>query len=475
RRSAFSALPIWPPILTGPPNSRCPLHSWRSRASLFDRLAFASPLYRQETAHIRLADFRSIRGTCGWAGKNGCTMNGEPGDRRWSAPGKLNLVPNVHGDRGAPHAHAAEPCPSANPDGRRRKLLALTRYSRLAASTRQRLLLFVPELESAGFDVTVAPFFADDHMRRLASGHRAGPGAVLRAIAGRLSSLSDVASHDLLWLQYEAFPFLPAWFERLLLARKVPFVVDYDDAIFHTYDLNANPLVRRFLGRKLEPLARAAAAITVGNAYLETWARRHNSEVHLFPTVVDTNQYVGAERRSGGPPTVGWIGSPSTWPYVAGILPAIAPVLDRHGARFLAVGAGPAAEGLKRVEARPWREEREAQDIAEMDIGIMPVPDTAWGRGKCGYKLIQYMASGRPAIASPVGVNSQIIVEGETGFLAADSSQWSARLELLLSNPALCRRLGAAGQSRAAQHYSRAAVAPAFVSLLSRLARSPRR
>jgi glycosyltransferase involved in cell wall biosynthesis len=349
-------------------------------------------------------------------------------------------------------------------------MLALTRYTRLAASSRQRLLLFLPDLATGGIETTVAPLLDDAHMEGLAAGARAGPLAAIRAYARRLSHLRRLREYELVWIQYELFPYLPGFVEQLggwLGGRSgVPFVVDYDDAIFLTYDRHSNPIVRGILGGKLEPLVSRASAVTVGNAYLGAWAERLNPRVCLLPTVVDTAHYRVVERPDGAPPVVGWIGSPSTWPYVADILPAIRPVLERHGARMLVVGAGPGAEGIAGVETRRWAEERESDDVAAMDVGIMPVPDTPWGQGKCGYKLIQYMTGARAVVASPVGVNGSIVEDGETGFLAGDADAWRDRLDRLLADPALRRRMGQAGRVRAEAHYSRAAIAPRLVSLL---------
>ncbi len=334
------------------------------------------------------------------------------------------------------------------------RVLALTKYGQLAASTRQRLLQFAPTLSAAGFEITASPFFDNTHLSRLAQGQPIRPIDILRAYGRRLATLVRTSSFDLIWVQYEILPYLPGLIELLWSRSNIPIIVDLDDAIFHMYDTHANAAVRTVLGRKMHPLLRNATAITVGNAYLAAYAAAVNPAVTIIPTVVDTAPYRPADPRPAGPLTVGWIGSPSTWRYAEQILPDILPLIEAHGARFLAVGAGPAGDRWPGIENRTWTEASEIASVQDMDIGIMPLPDERWARGKCGYKLIQYMACGLPTIASPVGVNADIVVAGETGFLARDATEWAAALERLIADPTLRTRLGAAGRTRAVERYS---------------------
>ena len=163
---------------------------------------------------------------------------------------------------------------------------------------------------------------------------------------------------------------------------------------------------------------------------------------------------------------VGWIGSPSTWRYVEPLLPTLLEVVRSKGAVFRAVGGGPEAARWPGVDARDWSEATEIQDVQAMDIGIMPVPDEPWARGKCGYKLIQYMACGLPVVASPVGVNRQIVRENVNGFVAEEGSQWASALSRLIGDSALRVRLGQAGCEIVKRDYSLAAYAPEMVKIV---------
>jgi glycosyltransferase involved in cell wall biosynthesis len=213
---------------------------------------------------------------------------------------------------------------------------------------------------------------------------------------------------------------------------------------------------RIFLHGKLKPLIAGSAAVIAGNEYLAKYARRWSGNVRVVPTIVDTEAYRSAKRSHASMPVIGWIGSPSTWPYVRPILPILADLCREGRARVLIVGAGRAAETdrFEGMELRNWAEEREIEDVQGMDIGIMPLPDEPWARGKCGYKLIQYMACGLPVVASPVGVNERIVEEGMSGYLATSLGEWRQALGELLADREKRLRCGAYGRERVVRDYS---------------------
>lgn len=353
------------------------------------------------------------------------------------------------------------------------RILALTKYGTLAAGTRQRFLQYAPALADAGIELEVMPLLDNDYLAPRLSGR--GSRSVLpqlRAYGRRLGQLLTRRDHDVLWVHLELFPYLPGIFERLAALGGKPIVYDHDDAIFHQYDAHPRAAVRRLLGGKLERLLRRAAAATCGNPYLQEYAARFCPNSIVLPTVVDANLYTPAPSRpDAGPPMVGWIGSPSTWPYVRPLLPVLTRLARDGAIRFRAIGAGERAvvdgPGLAFL---PWREEEEVARVRAMDIGIMPVPDDAWARGKSGYKLIQYMACGVPTVASPVGVNSEIVSDGVTGRLASSETQWEAALTALAGDPALRARMGAAGRERFERRYSLQVNAPRLVALMRSLA-----
>lgn len=348
------------------------------------------------------------------------------------------------------------------------RVVAFTKYDREAASTRQRVLQYLPYLARAGIHIDVHPLLDDSYVRSLASGTAASKTAIAAAYARRLRQLLAPQKADLIWVYAELFPWLPASFERLAFRSGKPVLYDFDDAFFHPYDDHPNSLVRRALGGKLKPLIRGAAAVCAGNDYLKDYADRAGAKAVVLPTVVDIDQYRPAATRPTRPLTIGWIGSPSTWGFVRPLLPLLAELCRTRGVTFSAVGAGAGAEAdrFDGLTFTPWSEASEITSVQAMDIGIMPLPDEPWARGKSGYKLVQYMACGLPVVASPVGVNSTIVEEGVSGLLATDPAEWHTALTRLIDDAPLRAAMGQAGRTRAVEAYSLQTHAPRLVEVM---------
>lgn len=347
------------------------------------------------------------------------------------------------------------------------KVLMLPRYDLLGASSRVRMYQYLPWLQAAGLQVTAAPFFGDGYVRGLQHNRRPLPD-VARAYASRLGKALHTRRHDLLWIEKEALPWLPASLERALLLGSTPYVLDYDDAVFHYYDQHRWPLVRRLLGDKHPDLMRGAALVVAGNEYLADAARRAGAtRIEIVPTVIDLERYAAAhiEHAATAPPRVGWIGQRSTAPLLVPYKHLFGRLADAGLARFTAIGIDTRAMGLP-MEPVPWSEQTEAASVAQLDVGIMPLVDAPFERGKCGYKLIQYMACGLPVVASPVGVNRQIVDHGVNGFLAETEQEWEAALLTLLQDPALRRRMGQAGRRKVEQQYCIQVTGPRIAQLL---------
>ncbi|WP_266157813.1 glycosyltransferase [Dyella silvatica] len=265
----------------------------------------------------------------------------------------------------------------------------------------------------------------------------------------RLTQLLRADRHSVMWVEAELFPYLPYWLESMLSRSGIPFVAEYDDALFHNYDLSSSSLIRRLLGKKIDMVMRHASCVIAGNRYLAARAGQAAAQrIEIIPTAVDHRRYVAVTHRDRAQPVIGWIGSPATQKYLLDIRAALAQVCSRHHA---------------------WSEDSEAATIALMDIGIMPLIDGPWERGKCGYKLIQYMACGLPVVASPVGVNADIVRAGDNGYLAADNAAWEDALNRLLTDASLRQRMGSAGRERVEREYSIVAQAPHLASVLHSL------
>jgi glycosyltransferase involved in cell wall biosynthesis len=351
------------------------------------------------------------------------------------------------------------------------RIAAFTRYDRQAASTRQRFIQYFPSLRDAGIYVRHLPLLDDQYVAALVTGTSYPNQKIAQAYVRRMRQLAMERAADIYWVYVELLPFVPAYFERLAAAGK-KIVYDFDDAFFHTYDQSSNAFVRTFLSNKHASLLEHAAACVCGNTYVWEFAQNHCRNSIIVPTVVDTRKYRAADEDGRSSLTIGWMGSPTTWPQVRPILHVLEEVAKTFGARILVIGAGRGAkiDAFPGLEFRDWAEETEISDVQDMDVGIMPLKDGAFERGKSGYKLIQYMACGLPVVASPVGVNAEIVRPGMNGFLASTEEDWRAALSLLLRDSQLRKRLGESGRQQVERDFSLASQESKLIELFQSLA-----
>ncbi len=347
------------------------------------------------------------------------------------------------------------------------RVLLLTRYGEMGASSRYRSYQFLPYLEEQGFEVEALPLLDDAYLRARYGGAGVSRGSIAAAYARRLGQLLRSRQFDLVWLEKEALPWLPGAIESLLLAVGAPYVVDYDDALFHRYDQHPAFAVRALLGNKIDRVMRGAALVIAGNSYLAARARAAGArQVAVLPTVIDLQRYPPAPSAKNEIFTIGSIGTPMT---ARLHLETIRGPLERFcaggEARVVAIGAGDLGWQAP-VEVKAWSGATEVADLQGIDVGIMPLPDSPWERGKCGFKLIQYMACARPVVGSPVGVNDDIIEPGVNGFKATTPDAWIQAIDTLRSDRELRHRMGGAGRSLVEQAYCLQVVAPRLAGLL---------
>jgi len=347
------------------------------------------------------------------------------------------------------------------------KILILSRYGPLGPSSRVRFYQYLPHLKSNHIDYTVVPLLGDKYLKDLYSGRRNNWKDIVKSYVKRITCLLKWRNFDLLWVEYEILPWLPAFIEVLLSWNRVPYVVDYDDALFHRYDMHPNPVVRAILGKKIDVVMRRATLVIVGNGYLGDRAWKAGAKrVEYVPTVVDLRRYPLTPHSSGPIFTVGWIGSPLTAKYLGMIKEALREICSEAGTRLVLVGSGEIdLEGVP-AEIRPWSEESEAADIQSFDVGVMPLPDDPWTRGKCGYKVVQYMACGKPVVASPVGVNHKMVENGINGFLAETTSEWVDAIKAFRDSRELRDRMGREGRSKVENGFCLQVTASRLLSLL---------
>jgi glycosyltransferase involved in cell wall biosynthesis len=344
-------------------------------------------------------------------------------------------------------------------------VLLLTRYERLGASSRVRFLQFLPQLEAAGFTFDVQPLLSDAYVQSLYGGPPVSRWSIVKAYGRRLRALKRRLNYDVVWMEKEALPWLPAFIE-IARMEGIPFVVDYDDAWFHRYESHwLSPI----LGHKIDLVMRVAHTVVAGNDFLARHARQAGAfHVEVVPTAIDFARYQNLpERVADGRLNVGWIGIPLNAHYLSIVEPALRKV---EGINLQVVG-GPVPEALAGIPAEsfPWTEDSEIARIAAFDVGIMPLHDTTWERGKCAYKLIQVMAAGKPVVASPVGANRQVVQHGVNGFLADTPEQWAEALRAL-SDPERRRAMGEAARRTVQEGYTIEVTGPRLAAILTRAA-----
>lgn len=353
------------------------------------------------------------------------------------------------------------------------KVLFIVPYPPQGASNRFRVLQFLPFLQQEGIRARVRPFYSDALWRILYQ-----PGRYAKKfLYGLICSLNRVldllrsVSYDIVFIHRESFPIGPAWFERLLKLFGKPYIYDFDDAIFLPNVAEPN----RALGRlkcpgKITSIIRGSRVTIAGNNYLAEFAERAGAgKIEILPTVVDTALFVPPDKAEGKKEVViGWIGSPTTIEFLENFRPVIDKVLTRcrGAARFLVVGGQLKGELPEEITCLPWSIESEIALLQKFDIGIMPMPDNQWTRGKCAFKAIEYMAVGIPAVCSPVGMNLELIDNTVNGFLAEEEEQWVDILYSLVHDEALRQKVGQAGRRLVEAAYGLQKTAPRFKAVI---------
>jgi glycosyltransferase involved in cell wall biosynthesis len=352
--------------------------------------------------------------------------------------------------------------------GRLNRVLLLSRYGRLGSSSRLRCYQYLNLLRGAGWECSVRPLLSDDYVERLYAGRGKNLGEIARGYVSRVRALLGARRYDVVWIEREVLPWCPSILERAILPGRIPYVLDLDDAVFHGYDMHPWRFVRGVLGTKIDRLMRGSAVVIVGNEYIGERALAAGARhVEVLPTVVDLKRYQASDLAPRVCPVIGWIGTPITQPFLDAIAPALAELRRKHTFRVLLIGANAKALPTIPHETIAWSEDTEVESIQGIDIGVMPLPETPFAEGKCGYKLIQYMACGVPVVASPIGTNRKIVAHGASGFLANTQEEWVEAIGCLLSNRKLRAQMGSQGRCVVENHYSLDVAGPELLRILT--------
>lgn len=294
---------------------------------------------------------------------------------------------------------------------------------------------------------------------------------VIKGMMRRILFLLSAKNYDFIFIFRESAPIGPPIFEFILgkiLKKKL--IYDFDDAIWLPNTTNENQIVRFIKWHsKVSSICTWSYKISCGNQYLADYAAQFSDSVFVIPTVVDTKNYHNQikNHQKKRITTIGWTGTHSTLKYLDEIVPVLQQLEKEVDFEFLVIADRNPNLPLNNFRFRKWSEETEVNDLLKIDIGIMPLKDTVWERGKCGFKAIQYMALGIPAIVSRVGVNSQIIDNGINGYLCATPEEWIDSFRILINQPYIREQMGKAAIKKIVDNYSVEANKEKFISLFN--------
>jgi glycosyltransferase involved in cell wall biosynthesis len=355
------------------------------------------------------------------------------------------------------------------------KILFIVSFpKKLHSSARFRIELYEKLLDENGYLYDTAYFWGPGLYKILYE-----KGNTFRKVQGLLAGflrrfllLTKVSRYDYIFILREATPIGPPFFEWIsskIFRKKI--VYDFDDAIWVS-QASANNSVAKLVKAtwKVGFICRWSYEVSVGNKYLYDYASQYSRRVVLNPTCVNTSEVhnkIKDQDNVGKKVVVGWTGSFSTLKFLNNILNALHELEKKYDFDFLVIADRNPQLPLKNFIFKQWTEESEIDDLLECNIGVMPLHDDEYAKGKCGFKLIQFMSLGIPVVASPVGVNEQIVDIGVNGFLCTSQQEWVDSLEKLINDATLRKQMGAAGRKKIEQFYSVESNKNNFLSLFS--------
>ncbi len=340
------------------------------------------------------------------------------------------------------------------------KILFIVPYPTSGPSNRFRIEQYLPYLDKKDISYRLRPFCNNDFYFLLrARGHYFKKLAYLIVFSLlRVVDLFRAGAYDIVFIHREAFPTKDYIFEWLFRRFAKKLIYDFDDAVFLKKPA------------KIKAVVRMADGVIAGNEFLKSYASTLNKEVSVLPTPIDTGKYVPtAEKRGGKRIVIGWMGTPTTSKYLKEIRSVFEFILKKYGNVEIDIVGGTSESFLGGgLTHKAWALDREVRDLQGFDIGIMPMPDNEWTRGKCAFKIIQYMAVGIPLVASPVGMNTEVVQEGLNGFFASSEKEWIDKLSLLIENSSLRDSLGEKGRRTVEGRYALSVSEPKFIGILER-------
>ncbi len=351
------------------------------------------------------------------------------------------------------------------------KILFLTKYSDLSASSRLRAFQYKSRIDKTEHSVDVQSLFDNKYLlMRFKSPNILNIHRIIYSFIKRFIFLLKVYRYDVLVIHLELFPYFPPVFEYLLSKTNKKIYYDYDDAIFHVYDKSNSDLVRFFLANKIKFLMRIADGVICCNDYIRKYAIESGAKRTLIsPTVINLDNYILTPRKCENKHsfTIGWIGSPSTTKYLDIVKDSIARLSEFYSITLYLVGSDINKNiTIKNVKVirDDWSEFNEQKALRKFDIGIMPLYDNDWDRGKCAFKLIQYMGSFLPVVASDVGMNKDIV--GKSGLIVRNESEWFDAIRVLFEDAHMRSKMGKVGRKIIQNGYTIESTLPKLINFI---------
>jgi glycosyltransferase involved in cell wall biosynthesis len=354
------------------------------------------------------------------------------------------------------------------------KILFIVQYpEKVAPGQRFRIEAYKNLLMREGFDISFSPFMSSKGSEVVyKKGYvftkiRATIGGFVR----RFMLLHSVRHFTVVFIYREITPIGPAFFEWLITkVYKKRVIYDFDDAIWLYFEQTESSFFTKIIKNKskVKQIISWSSKISCGNEFLCNYARQFNKNVFYNPTCVDTeNRYIPSKKKDNNQITIGWTGSFSTLNYIKNLEPVLRKLEKKYEFCLLIICNKKIDFALKSYEYIEWNEQNEIQDLSKIDIGLMPLENEIWSEGKCGFKLIQYMALEIPAVASPVGVNKKLLQNEDAGFLCSSEEQWYLALEKLINDQSLRERMGKNGRLIVSKQYSVKSNAENFLNLFN--------
>jgi glycosyltransferase involved in cell wall biosynthesis len=355
------------------------------------------------------------------------------------------------------------------------KILFVTPYPIEGPSSRYRVWQYLPYLEKAGLHCRVSSLLNSQAFSIFyKKGHLLSKILILiKGFFKRLFLLPIVSTYDVVFIQKEAFPFGLPFFEKLIKLFNKNVIFDFDDAIYLPQTSEGNRIFQFLKSpNKARKVILSSKLTFAGNRILADYAKQFNANVEIVPTTINTDFYVPKENsKIEGPVVIGWIGSQTTAPYLLEVEEPLNSIKERFSDKVKIVIIGGGTFRFQKLEAeyKPWKMKDELVELQNFDIGIMPLPDDDWTRGKCGFKALLYMSVGIPAVCSAVGVNREIISHEKNGFLIERETDWESVYARLIEDDELRKRTGKLARERIVDHYSLELWADKLIQLIKNI------